>query len=161
MCSYHASVQSHTKESMLRKVSMWMYTDWLSYKWLYASQCNTQCNTRLSINVFQIDIYALFHNLLCFNMVPGKKWNVLYVLFIRSFYDCNLTHARLATGISICFQVSPWKMLWNTSQSPSPSRTTAYLLFIQKSITDISQGARRSKLDNWGEGKLILHFKCS
>ena len=52
-------------------------------------------------------------------------------------------------------------MLWNTSQSPSPSRTTAYLLFIQKSITDISQGARRSKLDNWGEGKLILHLKCS
>ena len=125
MHSYHKSIQSYTKQRMLGKVSAWMYTDWLNYKWL----CVWQCNTHLRMNVFQIDSYTFFHNMLCYNIVAGKKWYVLYVLFIRPFYNCKQTHARSATKIMICFQIWPWKMFWNASeiQSPSFMKTTAYL----------------------------------
>ena len=55
------------------------------------------------MNVFQIDIYVLSYNLFWSNMVAGKKWYEIYVVFIRSFYNCKLTHAKLATGITIYF----------------------------------------------------------
>ena len=54
-----------------------MHTDWLNYKWL----CVSQSNTLLNMNAFQIDSYTLFHNLLSFNMFPGKS-DIYYVYYL-------------------------------------------------------------------------------